>query len=153
LDTAFPGTSGITVGPDFDNPFPVGILSFWVDQNTFGRDQAQDIITNQGGLVSNAFYLVLEGVSINSFNALNISVATPTGTFRGLQGITVQPSPTTPGGAPPAAPIPIFEDPSNLKAPQRIRFSFDIKFANLNAFPAAGGAPVIAELDAVAKSG
>jgi hypothetical protein len=153
LDNAFPGTNTINSGPDFDNPFPLGLLSFWVDQNTFGRDQVQDIINYQGGLVSNAFWLVLEGFSINSYNALNISIPAPTGAFVGLPGITVTPTPATPGGPPPPAPIAVFEDPTNLKAPQRIRFSFDIKFSNLNAFPAAGGAPVTAELDAVATVG
>ena len=151
LDNAFPGTATINTGPDFDNPFPVGILSFWADQNTFGRDQAQDIIDHQGGVVSNAFWLVLEGFSINSFNALNISVPTPTGTLTGLPGIKVSPTPATPGGPTPASPIPEFEDPANLTAPQRIRFSFDITFTNLSAFPALNGAPITAELDATAK--
>ena len=153
LDNAFPGTSTINAGPNFDNPFPLGLLSFWVDQNTFGRDQVQDIINHQGGLVSNAFWLVLEGFSINSFNALNISIPALTGAFRGLAGITVSATPATPGGPTPAAPIPVFEDPTNLTAPQRIRFSFDIKFSNLNAFPAMGSGPATAELDATANVG
>lgn len=153
LDNAFPGTNTINSGSNLDNPFPLGLLSVWADQNTFGRDQVQDIINHQGGLVSNAFYLVLEGFSINSYNALNIGIPAPTGAFTALPGITVSPTPATPGGPTPAAPIPIFEDPANLTAPQRIRFSFDIKFSNLNAFPASGGAPVTAELDASATVG
>jgi hypothetical protein len=152
LDNAFPGTSTINTGPNFDNPFPLGLLSVWADQNTFGRDQAQDIIDHQGGVVSNAFYLVLEGFSINSYNAFNIAIPAPTGAFTGLPGITVSPSPAVPGGPTPAAPIAAFEDPSNLTAPQRIRFSFDIKFSNLNAFPPLGGSPVTADLDASATT-
>ena len=152
-DTAFPGTSFNSVGPNLDDPFPIGILSFWADQNTFGRDQVQDIIDHQSGLVSNAFWLVLEGFSINSFNALNITIPAFTGAFTGLPGVTISATPATPGGPTPAAPIPEFEDPTNLKAPQRIRFSFDITFSNLNAFPASGNPAVTAELDATANVG
>src|SRR5215469_13265551 len=41
-DTAFPGTSTITTG-NLDDPFPLGILSFWVDKSTFGRDEVTDV--------------------------------------------------------------------------------------------------------------
>lgn len=142
-------------GPNVDDPWPIGLLSFWVDQNTFGRDQAQDIIDNNNGLVSSAFYLVLEGFSQNAYNALNITIPTPTGAFAQLtaQGITVSPTPATPGGPTPPAPIPEFEDSTNLTAPQRIRFSFDITFTNLDAFPQTGGQPVLKELDATAQFG
>ncbi len=154
LNNAFPGTNTIGTGPNFDDPWPIGILSFWVDQNTFGRDQVQDIINVQGGVVSNAFWLVLEGFSINAFNALNIAVPTPTGSLLDLGGISVIPTPTTPGGPTPTAPIPHFEDPTNLKAPQRIRFSFDLKFASTSAFPAAGSTnPVTGELVVAATVG
>jgi hypothetical protein len=152
IDNAFPGTNTINAGPNFDNPFPLGLLSVWADQNTFGRDQAQDIIDHQGGVVSNAFYLVLEGFSINSYNAFNIGIPAPTGAFVGLPGVTISATPAVPGGPTPPAPIAIFEDPANLTAPQRIRFSFDIKFSNLNAFPAPGGAAVTSELDATATT-
>jgi hypothetical protein len=152
-DTAFPGTSGNSVGPNLDDPFPIGILSFWADQNTFGRDQVQDIIDHQHGVVSSAFWLVLEGFSINAYHALNITIPTPTGTFAGLSGVQVSATPATLGGPTPPAPIPQFEDPTNLKAPQRIRFSFDITFANLDAFPLPGGATVTKELDATANVG
>jgi hypothetical protein len=144
LDNAFPGTSTITTGPNFDDPFPLGMLSFWVDGNTFSRDQAQDIIASQGGIVSSAFFVVLEGFSINSFNASGITVPTPTWAAPGLSGIEIQPTPGV--GV-------IFEDPSNTKAPQRIRFSFDIKFDNVNAFPNAGGSPVTGVLNAKAQIG
>lgn len=144
LDNAFPGTSQIATGPNFDNPFPLGMLSFWVDSNTFSRDQAKDIINTQGGVLSPAFFVVLEGFSIDSFNAHGITVPTPTWAAPGLSGIHIQP---TPGSGP------IFEDSSNTKAPQRIRFSFDITFDNVNAFPNPGDAPVTAVLNAKAQVG
>jgi len=153
LENAFPGTSTITTGPNFDNPFPLGLLSFWVDKSTFGRDEAQDIIDAQGGLVSNAFYLVLEGFTIDSFNQLNITIPAPTGGFAGATGITISATPATPGLPAPANPIPEFEDPANPTIPQRIRFSFDIRFSSLAAFPAPGGNPATFELDAVANVG
>ena len=56
---------------------------------------------------------------------------TPTGGFASLSGITVRPSPATPA----ADAAPIFEDPTNTKMPQRIRFSFDVVFTDESAFP------------------
>src|SRR5690349_15316432 len=37
---------------------PLGTLTFWVDKSTFGRDEVQDFIDTNGGVVSNAFWLV-----------------------------------------------------------------------------------------------
>lgn len=150
VGSVFPDKSTISTGPNFDNPFPVGILSVWVDKSTFGRDEVQDIINTQGGVVSNAFWVVLEGFSVNAFNAYGISIPALTGSFTTLTGITISPSPS-PGGPTPTNPIAQFEDPSNFKAPQRIRFSFDIKFTSVAAFPGTGGSPVFGELDARAQ--
>ena len=155
ISNVYPASATAAIpGPVSDNPFPLGLLSFWSNNNIFSRDQAQDIIASQGGVVSNAFYLVLEGFSINSLNANGITVPTPTGGFASLSGITVRPSPTTPGGPIPAQAPPIFEDPGNPKIPQRIRFSFDVVFSDESAFPAAGStSPVTAVLNAVAQVG
>jgi hypothetical protein len=71
-------------------------------------------------------------------------------------GVTISPSPAVPGGPTPSAPIPVWEDPSNLKSPQRVRFSFDITFSSsvLDSFPTATNPnPVILELDATATNG
>jgi hypothetical protein len=144
LDNAFPGTSTITTGSNFDDPFPLGMLSFWADGNTFSRDQVKDIVAVQGGVVSPAFFVVLEGFSIDSFNAYGVSVPTPTWTGTAPPGVHVQ---ATPGTGP------IFENPANTKAPQRIRFSFDLKFDNENAFPDPGKAPKTAVLNAAAQIG
>ena len=142
VGNALPGTNQNNIGPNFDDPFPMGILSFWVDSSTFGKDQVQDLINTKAGVASSAFWLVLEGFSITSFNKLGITVPTPTGSFLGLPGVSIQATPSTPS--------PQFEDPTNLLAPQRLRFSFDVKFSNTVAFPALGGTPVLGELDAAA---
>jgi hypothetical protein len=145
LDNAFPGTNQITTGPNFDDPFPLGLLSFWVDNNTFSKDQVKDYIATQGGVVSPAFFVVLEGFSIDSFNAYGVKVPTPTWQSPAPSGIHVQP---TPGATP------IFENAANPKAPQRIRFSFDLKFDDESAFPAAvGDDPTTAVLNAKAQIG
>lgn len=73
VGNAYPGNSQISTGQNLDNPFPLGILSFMSDKNTFGKDEVTDIIS-QGGRVSNAFYVALEGFSINSFNTFNITI-------------------------------------------------------------------------------
>jgi hypothetical protein len=155
ISNVYPASATAAIpGPVTDNPFPLGLLSFWCNNNTFSRDQAQDIVTSQGGVVSNAFYLVLEGFSINSLNANGVTVPTPTGGFASLSGVSVRPSPATPGGPIPAQATPIFEDPGNPNIPQRIRFSFDVVFTDESAFPAAGSTtPVTAVLNGVAQIG
>jgi hypothetical protein len=130
----------ITSGPNFDNPFPLGILSFWVENSTFSRDQVQDIMFTQGGFVHNAFWLVLEGFSINSFNSYNVTISQPTGSLTSLGGIEVSSDNTI-----------VFEDPSNLKIPQRIRFSYAIRFLDVTAFPATNGTPVFGDLTGTAQ--
>jgi hypothetical protein len=45
VGNAFPGIAQISTGPNFDNLFPLGILSFLIDKNTFGKDEVQDIIS------------------------------------------------------------------------------------------------------------
>jgi hypothetical protein len=146
IDNVFPASATAAIpGPVTDNPFPLGLLSFWCNNNTFSSDQAKDIVASQSGVVPNAFYLILEGFSIDSFNAHGVSVPTPTGGFASLSGIKIQPSPASPG--------PIFEDPGNTKIPQRIRFSFDIVFTDESAFPTPGNPPVTAVLNGAAQIG
>jgi hypothetical protein len=119
---------------------PLGALSFWVDKNTYGKDEVQDAIDTNGGVFSNAFWLVLEQFSITTFNSFGVTIPVPTGSFANLAGVSILPSPATPGGPTPAQPIPEFENPGNPDAIQRIRFSFDIKFttAATPPFPTSG---------------
>ena len=144
MDTAFPGTATIA-GGNLDNPFPLGILSFWVDKSTFGRDEVTDIINSSGGTYANAFWLVLEGFNINTFNSLGITTPTLSGPFKNLPGITLSQNGSGPQ----------FETPSNTRIPQRIRFPFDIHFTNgtLASFPVAPAGPIQEVLNAVAKVG
>jgi hypothetical protein len=108
-------------------------------------------INNRGGVLFNAFWLVLEGFSVDTFASAGITVPFPTGSFLSLDGVSIVPSAATRGGPTPFNPIALFEDPSTPKAPQRIRFLFDVNFTSLNPFRAVGGAPVFGELDAIAK--
>lgn len=145
LDTAYPGTQTIG-GANPDNPFPVGILSFWVDKSTFGRDEVTDVIgSSSSGTFPNAFWLVLEGFNINTFNTLGIGTPTLSGPFRNLPGISLTPNSS---GVE-------FETPTNTTIPQRIRFPFDIHFTNasLGAFPTPGNNPVQEVLNAVVNVG
>ncbi|MGF6600669.1 hypothetical protein P3T23_005408 [Paraburkholderia sp. GAS448] len=145
VDTALPGTSTITSG-NLDNPFPLGILSFWVDKSTFGRDEVTDVIASPThGAFNNAFWLVLEGFNIINFNALGIRVPALSGPFLGLPLIGIAEDVAGPQ----------FEDPTNVKIPQRIRFPFDITFqtAALAAFPNPGGGPAFEVLNAQATVG
>jgi hypothetical protein len=143
LDTAFPGTATITSGNQ-DNPFPLGILSFWVDKSTYGRDEVTDVIASgSNGTFPDAFWLVLEGFNRNQFNALGIGTPALSGAFNSLPGITL---PLNPVGVE-------FETLTNPNIPQRIRFPFDTRFANatLGSFPAAGSSPVFEVLNASAS--
>ena len=97
---------------------PTGSATFWVDKNTFGWDEVQDIIKN-GGLVTKAFWLVVEGFSEDSFNALSAGVAFPTGPFASVQGVTIAQNPDID-----------YENGADPSAQQRIRIPFDITFTS-----------------------
>ncbi len=138
LDAAFPSTtaSGIP-GPNHDDPYPLGSLSFWVDKNTFGKDEVQDVLSGpQNGLFPNAFWLVLEGFNQQTWNG---AVPSLSGAAFGFPGISIVPNPSGPE----------FESANQL-IPQRIRFPFDVVFSASSpaGFPAPGSAPLEDELDA-----
>lgn len=138
LENVYPSSAIANIpGPVSDNPFPLGELSFWANKDTFGKDEVQDVINNSGGLWPKAFWLVVEGFSKNSFNALGLTIPAPTGPFANLAGITISQNPDID-----------FENAANPQAPQRIRVPFDITFRNaaLTDFPASGSQTY--ELDA-----
>jgi hypothetical protein len=115
---AYPGPGGITTGTNLDDPFPVGLVSIWEEKSTFGYDEVQDVIKQNGGVFSGAFWVVVEGFSKNAFKTLGITVALD-GSLTTAQGITVSPSATYAID---------FEDPARPAASQRIRIPYDIKF-------------------------
>ncbi len=133
LDDAFPSqTTSAVPGPNFDDPWPLGTLSFVVDKSTFGKDEVNDVVTPpNNGVFPNAFWLVLEG-----FNQQVLGSATPTlaGPAASLAGVTM----------PADALGTEYERPGDLLAPQRVRFPFDINFAasSLSLFPSSGNPPV-----------
>ncbi|KEF41423.1 MAG: hypothetical protein ER33_11545 [Cyanobium sp. CACIAM 14] len=108
---------------------PLGAVSFWVDKDTFGKDEVQDIINSSGGKVENAFWLVVEGFSKTTFGSLHVSTPTPTGPFANIPGIVIMPNGAVD-----------YENAAQPDEQQRIRVAFDIKFsaACLSHFPATG---------------
>ena len=125
LDNAFPADQYSTIpGPNPDNPWPLGSLTFWGAKDTWGSDEVADIISNSGGLYPTAFWLVLEG--------LNKQVAgstTPSNPVIDFPGVTVLLDTNN-----------IVYESNNPKVPQRIRFPYNIIFnsAASAAFPAVG---------------
>jgi hypothetical protein len=109
---------------------PLGSLSFLINKNSFGKDEVQEALKVNKGVFSNAFWLALDDFSIDTFNSFKVEIPTPTGPFANLAGVTIRPSPATPGGTVPAQPIPIYEDPTNSSVIQRMLFSFDVVFAD-----------------------
>jgi len=150
LDNAYPQSAVATIpGPNPDNPFPLALLSFWVDKSTFGKDEVLDTInSSSAGKFPNAFWLVVEGFNKNTFDSLGVTLpsvtADFTGAFAAINGISISRSAT-----------PIDYENSNPKAAQRIRISYDITFTDasqLNTiFPASGD--VEQDLNASAKIG
>lgn len=132
---AYPGPGGISTGPNLDDPFPVGLTSIWVEKSTFGLDEVGDVIQQSGGTFSAAFWVVVEGFSKNSFNALGISVSLD-GSLTTTNGITVSPSPSSTAQVD-------YEDAAKPNAPQRIRIPYDITFTHAadSAFPQQAGDP------------
>ena len=140
LDQAYPPDTASTVpAPNRDNPFPLALVAFWVDKNTFGKDEVQDVLNTHAGRFNNAFWLVVEGFSINTYNSLGVNVPAFTGAFANIPGLTITRSST---------PVD-FENPARPGQLQRIRIAFDITFtsASLAAFPATGTDPMVLELD------
>ena len=140
LDNAYPQTAVANVpGTNPDNPFPIALLSFWVDKSTFGRDEVQDMINTNGGRFDNAFWLVIEGFNKNTYLNFAPAFSAFAGSFMGITGVQVIARMHDVA----------YETPSNPKVPQRIRIPCDIIFtaASLNDFPAAGAAATQRELD------
>jgi hypothetical protein len=131
LEHVFPsGTPATLTGSNPDNPFPIAQVQFYAQKTTFGKDEAQDIITHQGGLVSSAFWVVIDGMSRQAFTSLGVQVAPFSGTFSTLPGVTVAPNPAGP----------TYQNGVHPKSPQRIRIPYDITLsaALLTQFPATG---------------
>lgn len=106
-------------------------LYFIVDKSTFGEDEVSDVISVGGGLYPNAFWVVLEGFSINQLGSIVPSLS---GSFKSIPGIAIF---LDAAGAE-------FENPTQLFTPQRIRFPYNIILTSgaLAAFPASGSPPV-----------
>jgi hypothetical protein len=138
LDAAFPSTTASSIpGPNRDNPYPLGSLSFWMDKNTYGHDEVQDVVASTAaGTFSKAFWLVLEG-----FNRQVLGGATPAAPSGPALAFTGISFPVDPMGAE-------FERPADQLAPQRVRFPYDTHFTTAGSppFPAAGSDEEI-ELD------
>jgi hypothetical protein len=131
LQTVYPASATASIsGPNKNDPFPIASVTFGAGKNTFGKDEAQDIINTQGGYVPDAFTLFVEGFSKNSFQSLGISVGAFGGSFAGLSGVTIS-----------ASPLGVkYESGVPDAAPQRIEIPYDLRLdsALLTNFPASG---------------
>jgi hypothetical protein len=122
-----PDQVAIIPGPNVDDPWPLGSLSYIGAKDTWGRDEITDVI-NKGGTYPDGFLVALDGFSLNVLNGARPSV--PTIAF---QGVTTALSATTPN---------IFHQSDNPNVPQRILFAYDVRFANpLGTFPLTGETP------------
>ena len=130
-----PGQTATLTGTNPDNPFPIAQVQFYAQKNTFGKDETQDIIDHQGGLVSSAFWVAIDGLSRQAFQNLGVQVAAFTGAFASLPGVTITPNPAGPE----------FENGANAKSPQRIRIPYDITLAEpiIGQFPTSGVSPLL----------
>ncbi len=128
LATAFPPAQVSSIpGPNSDNPWPLGTLSFLGGKNTWGHDEINDII-GKGGTYPDGIYLALDGFSQNI-----VAGAVPSPPTIAFGGVTAVPTATPPV---------IYYQSTNPRVPQQIVFAFDVKFANpLGTFPASGETP------------
>jgi len=128
LATAFPPDIVATIpGPNADNPWPIGILQFWGEKNTWGHDEVSDLINTSNGVYPKGFWLMLSGFNRQVAGAA--TPATPTVAF-----------PSTTTGL---DPVGIEYESANLLVPQRIRYPYDVLFtsAALAGFPKSGEKP------------
>jgi hypothetical protein len=131
LATAYPPNQVASIpGPNTDDPWPIGQLSFVGGKNTWGPDEVNDII-NQGGTFTDGIILLLTG-----FNQNVVGSAKPVNPTIAFGGVTSAPSLQPP-------PNVIYESPNNPTVPQQIQFTYDIAFAKqqLGAFPPVGQPP------------
>lgn len=128
LATAYPPDQVASIpGPNTDDPWPLGSLSFVDVKPTWGKDEIADAIS-KGGTYPNGFLLALDGFSLNVLGATTPSV--PTVAFKGVKTAL---SATLPN---------IFHQSDNSSVPQQILFTYDMLFANpLGTFPATGEKP------------
>ena len=125
-----PGQPAVLTGANPDNPFPIAEVEFYAQKNTFGKDETQDIIDHQGGLISSAFWVVIDGLSRQAFQDLGVQVGAFTGAFANLPGVKISVDPAGPE----------FQNGVDPKSPQRIRIPFDITLSQpiMTHFPASG---------------
>ena len=145
IDHVYPSGSTATLsGTNPNNMFPIAQVQFYAQKNTFGKDETHDIVNHQGGLISSAFWVVIDGMSKQAFQNLGVQVGPFTGAFAGLSGVTITPNPA---GAE-------FQNGVHPKAPQRIRIPYDITLDShvFPHFPASGvSAPM--DLDVTLTAG
>lgn len=129
LAAAYPPNQVSSIpGPNTDDPWPLGLLSFVGAKNTWGKDEVNDIMS-KGGTYPDGFYLALDGFSRNIVAGVQPSI--PTIAFGGATTVLS------------ATPPNVVYQSSNLKIPQRIMFAYDVQFAQpLGTFPTSGETPV-----------
>ena len=128
LTTAYPSPTGNQIpGPNWDNPWPLGALSFVASKTTYGHDEVQaSLASASAGRFNDAFSVALDG-----FNSQTLGANTP-----GLSG----PATTFAGLLLPADAAGVQYQSANHLIPQRITFPYDSLFsaASLPAFPSTG---------------
>jgi hypothetical protein len=130
ISSVYPASATATIpGPVTDDPFPLAITQIWADKDTFGKDEVNDVISKKGGVWQQALWVVIDGFSEASFNALGVTVDAFTGSFTTIPGIEIIPNLAID-----------YENATSPLAPQRIRVPFDVRFtaASLASFPSAG---------------
>jgi hypothetical protein len=132
LATAYPPDQVANIpGPNVDDPWPIGNLSYVGAKDTWGRDEITDVI-NHGGTYPDGFLVALDGFSLNVVGGTRPTL--PTIAF---QGVTTALSATTPD---------IYHQSDNVNVPQQILFAYDVLFANpLGTFPASGETPAVVD--------
>ena len=132
IEHVFPaGSTALLPGSVPDDPFPIAITSIWADRDTFGKDEVADMIKQNGSArFQQAFWVVVDGFSEASFNALAVTVDDSfPGSFSVLPGLKIIPNQAID-----------YENVTSPLAPQRIRIPFDIEFTSTDAFPGVGSA-------------
>jgi hypothetical protein len=134
LDYAFPSTTSSAIkGPNLDDPWPIGILSFVVDKSSFGRAEVVDLFAppKHEAVFPSAFWLLLEGFNRQVLGGITPNISGP---MLSVTGISI---PAHSSG-------PQYERPTDQLAPQRISFPFDISFvpSSISLFPLSGNLPI-----------
>jgi hypothetical protein len=130
LDYKYPLNEAIPSGVDQDSPWPIGILSFTFNKNSYGKDDVSNQLNVNGGKFPDEFSVDIQGFNLRTLN--NLATSTPNTNI----SLTLEPFADVSGF--PQDTSKIDHTTANNDIPQQVSYWYDIQFNSIADFPSAG---------------